>query len=265
MNSHVKSILESMDPSSYSDFIEKALQHLFNKPGKMLRSALILFAVNSVNVSAEQKELCLRLAAVIEMIHSASLVHDDIIDSSKSRRDQVSLNEAYGNKVAVIVGDLLFTKAFSVIAGAENISTENRIYLINALTSLTRKMCFGEVMEARCRKLGSTMNCDDYLTLITNKTAYLIGDSILAALKVAGIADEICTSLYEYGLNIGIAFQLSDDSIDRDTVFQSGNNIREKADMYVKKAINNLSVLRESDHKEALKKIGQYIMERMNK
>ena len=164
--------------------------------GKMLRSKLIL---KIAGISDESIKLC----AVVEMIHAASLLHDDVIDEAHTRRGQPSVNALYDNKTSIMFGDILYSKAFTELSQMD----KKIAYTIsNAVTLLS----IGEMLDV---DLTNTFNTsyDKYLDMIYKKTASLIEASAKAAALLAGL-DEV--KYATYGKNLGLAFQMIDDILD---------------------------------------------------
>ena len=164
--------------------------------GKRLRAKLILkIAGSSLAV--------VKTAAVVEMIHAASLLHDDVIDDAYTRRSKPSLNALYGNKTAIMLGDILYSKGFLEL---NNISTDVAKIVSNAVVQLS----LGELKDV---PLSKTFNLDKemYLEMIYQKTASLMEASAGAAALLAG-KDKI--AYMTYGRNLGIAFQMIDDLLD---------------------------------------------------
>ena len=164
--------------------------------GKMLRSKLIL---KIAGVSDESIKLC----AVVEMIHAASLLHDDVIDEADTRRGKPSVNALYDNKTSIMFGDILYSKAFTELSQMD----KKIAYTIsNAVTLLS----IGEMLDV---DLTNTFNTsyDKYLDMIYKKTASLIEASAKAAALLAGL-DEVKYAIY--GKNLGLAFQMIDDILD---------------------------------------------------
>ena len=164
--------------------------------GKMLRSKLIL---KIAGISIESIKLC----AVVEMIHAASLLHDDVIDEANTRRGQPSVNALYDNKTAIMFGDILYSRAFTELS-----QMDKRIaYTIsNAVTLLS----IGEMIDVDLTNSFNT-SYDLYLDMIYKKTASLIEASAKAAAILAGLNEE---KYALYGKNLGLAFQMVDDILD---------------------------------------------------
>jgi len=170
------------------------LEHLAQ--GKMLRSKLILKIAGANSDS-------LKLCAIVEMIHAASLLHDDVIDDANTRRGQASVNALYDNKTAIMFGDILYSKAFTELT-----QMDKRIaYKVsNAVTLLS----VGELLDVELTKSFNN-SYDKYMDMIYKKTASLIEASAASAAILAGL-DEKKYALY--GKNLGLAFQMIDDILD---------------------------------------------------
>ncbi|HFS82377.1 MAG TPA: polyprenyl synthetase family protein, partial [Epsilonproteobacteria bacterium] len=164
--------------------------------GKRLRAKLIL-KIAGQNLTA------VKTAAVVEMIHAASLLHDDVIDDAYTRRNKPSLNALYGNKAAIMLGDILYSKGFYEL---NNISPDVAKLISNAVTQLS----LGELADVSLSK-AFHVDREVYLKMIYQKTASLIEASAGAAALIAGKPYEIYMT---YGRNLGIAFQMIDDILD---------------------------------------------------
>jgi octaprenyl-diphosphate synthase len=181
-----------------ADLDDKEVTALYEKlpHGKRLRAKLILKIAGS-------GLLVVKTAAVVEMIHAASLLHDDVIDDADMRRSKPSLNALYGNKTAIMLGDILYSKGFLEL---NNVSPEVSRMISNAVVQLS----LGELKDV---SLSKTFNLDKdlYLKMIYQKTASLMEASAGAAALLAG-KDK--TAYMTYGRNLGIAFQMIDDLLD---------------------------------------------------
>lgn len=176
---------------------EKSLELLGHlAQGKMLRSKLIL---KIAGVNTESIKLC----AVVEMIHAASLLHDDVIDDANTRRGQASVNALYDNKTAIMFGDILYSKAFTELS-----QMDKRIAykIANAVTLLS----VGELLDVELTKTFNK-SYDKYLDMIYKKTASLIEACAASAAILAGLDVE---KYALYGKNLGLAFQMIDDILD---------------------------------------------------
>lgn len=174
--------------------------------GKRVRPALLLLSNFAVGGDASTDSV-IRLATVMEMLHTATLVHDDIIDNADTRRSRTSVNARFGNQSAVLMGDWLYMSAF------ETSLKERSLEILDILTRLTRKMTEGELIQLTM--LGrSDISEDEYFDILRRKTAFLFSAccEIGAILGDAGAEQQ--TALRDYGMNLGIAFQLADDVLD---------------------------------------------------
>jgi octaprenyl-diphosphate synthase len=185
--------------------------------GKRVRPALLLLSNYAVGGQASDENV-VRLAAVMEMLHTATLVHDDIIDNAEIRRSRPSVNAKFGNQNAVLMGDWLYMSAF------ETSLKERSLQILDILTQLTRIMTEGELIQlTTIGKIDITEN--QYFDILRRKTAYLFSACCEIGAILAGAADDEVRVLAEYGLNLGIAFQLADDLLD----FTSEDEILGKA------------------------------------
>jgi octaprenyl-diphosphate synthase len=174
--------------------------------GKRVRPALLLLSNYAVGGCASNDNV-VRLATVMEMLHTATLVHDDIIDNADVRRSRASVNARFGNQSAVLMGDWLYMSAF------ETSLRERSLEILDILTRLTRKMTEGELIQLTM--LGRTdISENEYFDILQRKTAYLFSAccEIGAILANASAAEQ--SALRDYGMNLGTAFQLADDVLD---------------------------------------------------
>ena len=185
-------------------FIYEACEPLF-KGGKRLRPMLFLLCANSKKNFPQEKSM--PLAVALELIHTASLVHDDIIDSSKKRRGVETSNSKYGAQIAVLIGDYLFAKAFQLVA--EN----NYNHEVTAtLSKLVKNLCVGEIMQDR--SLYEVPTLAEYYTRINLKTAIFLSNCCQLGAIVAEMDKREVENLTAYGTGLGLAFQIIDDLLD---------------------------------------------------
>jgi heptaprenyl diphosphate synthase len=184
--------------------IKDMCMYLFNCGGKRLRPLMVL--CSGLCFSDLTPDM-INTAAAAELIHMASLVHDDVIDKSDSRRGMESINSIYGNHAAVLAGDYLFAEAFDILS--YNKLLKSMDYLVEAI----QKMCCGEVRQADDRfNTGITVN--DYFDRIAKKTGILISSCCRAGAAAANASDMEINIMNEYGLYVGYAFQIIDDILD---------------------------------------------------
>lgn len=200
---------------SEDEFIQEICTPLL-RGGKRLRPMLFLLCARSKNFCSPEKAL--PLATALELIHTASLVHDDILDSAKKRRGVETLNSKYGSKIAVLVGDYLFAKAFQLVA--EN-DYGNEVSLI--LSDLIKNLCVGEIMQDR--KLFVVPSLSEYYNRINLKTAFFLSTCCRLGGIISGLEKSDVENLANYGTNLGLAFQIVDDLLD----FFGEENITGKA------------------------------------
>ena len=181
-------------------------EYLRASGGKRVRPALLVLANHAVGGKASNENV-IRLATVMEMLHTATLVHDDIIDNAETRRNRVSVNARFGNQAAVLMGDWLYMSAF------ETSLQERSLEILDILTRLTRKMTEGELIQLTT--LGKTdISEEDYFDILRRKTAYLFSACCEIGAILGNAAGAEQAALREYGMNLGTAFQLADDVLD---------------------------------------------------
>jgi len=219
--------------------------------GKRVRPALTILANYAVGGDGSRYN-SIRMATVMEFLHTATLVHDDIIDDADTRRDRPTVNAVYGNETAVLMGDWLYMSAF------ETSLAERSLPILDILTAVTRKMTEGELLQLTL--LGRTdVSESDYLDVLERKTAYLFSACCEVG-AIMGNANEVeRLALSSFGLNLGTAFQLTDDLLD----FTASDDALGKAagvDLLAGKVTLPLIYLLESDE-SAREKVERVIAE----
>ena len=215
LNSINTLILEKLDSSV--PLIQEIGKYLILSGGKRLRPLLTTSCFHILNNQSLKNVNHIGLAAAVEFIHAATLLHDDVVDLSKDRRGNLTANEVWGNKTSVLVGDFLFSRSFQLMTKYGNMET------LKILSDTSVVISEGEVLEISNDK-NLEMNQDTYFQVINGKTASLFS----AACQVGGISggakDNEHQALKSFGTNFGMAFQLIDDAID----YSSNSNIMGK-------------------------------------
>ena len=178
-------------------------QYLIAGGGKRIRPLLLLLSAKALGCTTHSR---IRLGAVVEMLHTATLVHDDIIDEADTRRGRPSSNTTWGNAKCVLAGDWLYMQAF------HNALEERNFKVLDLLISLTQQMVEGELLQME--KLGHLINEEEYFDLIYRKTACLFKVSMQLGAAITHASADIDSHLGEYGRNLGLAFQIVDDVLD---------------------------------------------------
>ena len=186
--------------------IPELASHLIAAGGKRLRPMLTI-AGALAGAKQDMPEAALKLAASVEFIHSATLLHDDVIDESDKRRGRDTANALWGNESSVLVGDFLFARAFELMVETGDIK------VLGMLSSASARITEGEVKQMVMAGQPDAP-LEDYLSVITNKTAILFAAAAEAGARVGGASQEICDALHAYGLALGRAFQIMDDALD---------------------------------------------------
>ncbi len=185
-------------------FIRELVTHLSHYRGKRLRPALLLLAARACGTVTRQHHV---LGAVVEMVHTATLVHDDVLDHAELRRHVATVNQRWGNAASVLLGDLLFTHAFYLA------STTGSALACRLIGEATNRVCAGEL-----RQIGERGNLDlteaDYLDIIRGKTAELTACCARLGAAFADAPEAVVESLARYGRSLGVAFQIADDLLD---------------------------------------------------
>jgi octaprenyl-diphosphate synthase len=183
--------------------ITEISEYLREGGGKRIRPSLLLLAARSLGYSERGM---IRLGAVVEMVHTATLVHDDIIDAADTRRGRPSTNRTWGNGKCVLVGDWLYMQAFRVAL------EERSFRVLELLIGLTQQMVEGELLQME--SLGKLISEREYSDLIYRKTACLFEVSMRLGAVLAGADRALEDTMGDYGRNLGLAFQIVDDVLD---------------------------------------------------
>ncbi|WP_435299354.1 polyprenyl synthetase family protein [Timonella sp. A28] len=217
----VESALRSAVENANS-LVADASRHLISAGGKRLRPLLTLLVSHlGMGVNDEVR----KAAVVVELTHLASLYHDDVMDSAPLRRGAPAAHEVWGNNVAILTGDLLFSRASALTSqlGTEAVAVQAQTF---------ERLCMGQLQET----LGPADDADPvahYIQVLADKTASLLATSAVFGAKFAGVSQEIQDKLAQYGEKVGVAFQLADDVIDLTssgaiTGKTQGTDLREK-------------------------------------
>jgi octaprenyl-diphosphate synthase len=198
--------------STDNQFVLDMVRYLGETQGKKVRAALTLLSFRAClagrnDASTLQYQQSLMTAEAVELIHNATLVHDDVIDDSGTRRGRKTLNYKWGNEITVLMGDFIFARVFGLLA--RHVSPS----VIQVISVATDRLCEGEIQEVRARFLV-TQNQADYYDIIEKKTAALMAVACEAGAMLAGADEATRARLRDYGLKVGIAFQVADDLLD---------------------------------------------------
>ena len=202
----LKRVEERMDVHLRSkiDLIPEIIQHLIGGGGKRFRPLLLLICSEICGYKGEK---CYTLSAVIEFIHTATLLHDDVIDQAETRRGKVSANYVWGNAASVLVGDFLYSKSFKLMADEDNLA------IIKLMSATTNVMSEGEVFQlVKCGDIDITE--EEYLTIIEKKTSILMAAACASGAILGNASPEQIDALARFGLRLGSAFQITDDTLD---------------------------------------------------
>lgn len=178
-------------------------EYVANNQGKMLRPSILLYAGNTCGEISEKH---IQAAVVIEMIHTATLLHDDVIDNAQIRRTGKTVNKIWSNKDAILLGDFLLAKAFLLCSKIQDSFTAE------TLAAATEKICTGEITQNQL--IGKSINEETYFEIIENKTASLFAASAAIGAHLSNANNETVNKFYQFGKNFGIAFQIQDDLSD---------------------------------------------------
>jgi octaprenyl-diphosphate synthase len=190
--------------TSQVKLIPEVSHHLIDSGGKRFRPLLLLISSRLCGYNGDRR---FPLAAVIEFIHTASLLHDDVIDQAAIRRGKTSANNIWGNAASVLVGDFLYSKAFKLLSEISDIA------LLKLMSGITNVMSEGEVFQlVKCGDVDITE--EEYLAIIEKKTAVLLSAACAAGAILGSASQNKIDALSQFGYKIGMAFQITDDTLD---------------------------------------------------
>ncbi|KAJ7525670.1 hypothetical protein O6H91_17G061100 [Diphasiastrum complanatum] len=205
LNENLESVVGAQNPVLMS-----AAKQLFGAGGKRMRPAVVFLVSRATAELAGLEDIRpqhRRLAEITEMIHTASLIHDDVLDESDIRRGKKTIHQIYGTRVAVLAGDFMFAQSSWYLANLDNLE------VIKLISQVIRDFASGEIKQA-----SSLFDCgtslQDYLDKSYYKTASLIAASTRSAAIFSGVNASICDQMFEYGMHLGLAFQIVDDILD---------------------------------------------------
>lgn len=189
---------------SESETTRQVLEHILASNGKLIRPALFYYCCRLLDYEGEPKH---SIATVCEYIHTASLLHDDVIDNSSLRRNKPTANRIWGDEASVLVGDLIYSRASEIMAESGSLD------VVRTFANAIRLMSEGELLQ-----LENLFNLDiseeKYFRIVSHKTAVLTSASCKAAAYLAKSPSEVEACLSNFGMNVGLAFQLVDDALD---------------------------------------------------
>jgi len=192
------------DLASDVPLIRKVGEYVLSSGGKRIRPAMLLLAAKLCNYTGDQ---AIPLASVVEFIHTATLLHDDVVDSATLRRGQASANTLWGNEASVLIGDFLFSKSFSLMVGVGSLD------VLRVMSQATTVIAEGEVMQLLYTG-DLDLTEDNYIGVVRAKTAVLLSAACQCGAILGKATAEQEQALAEFGMELGIAFQLMDDLLD---------------------------------------------------
>lgn len=207
--SEVERMIDSNIRSSGNRSILMLGSYLLHSGGKRLRPALVTLSAGAVmsDKPAQILNQVIKVASAIELIHMASLIHDDVVDHSAIRHNKPTINAKWGEDVSLILGDYLYSLGFDLISSCDNPD------VLSCIVQAGRTMCEGELIQV-CERDNLNLLKKHYITIVKNKTANLFAASCQAGVLTVDRNAKAKDMLKDYGLNFGIAFQIADDSMD---------------------------------------------------
>ncbi len=184
-----------------------AAEHLFGAGGKRIRPAIVLLLARATHTEGDISSRHRRLAEITEMIHTASLVHDDVVDESATRRGVPTVHSLFDNRVAVLAGDFLFAQSSWYLANLDNLE------VVKLLSRVIMDLAEGEIRQG-LKHFDTTLSIEAYLEKSYYKTATLIANSAKAVGVLSEVPEAMAENLYQFGRSLGLAYQIVDDILD---------------------------------------------------
>lgn len=199
VEAQIRDQVRAFDPS-----VEPYIDYICNTSGKRIRPVLAILAGGATGSVNDDH---LKIGVILELIHMSTLVHDDIIDGANTRRQVPTANAKWGNGMAVLLGDALFSHSLLLATEFDDIA------ICRKVGKASREVCQGEVMQTQ-RRFDLTLTKADYFHIIEMKTGALFAAATGIAASLSGVSDEVEQRLYDYGMKLGTAYQIYDDCLD---------------------------------------------------
>jgi len=232
----------------------EVITHFSKMPGKFLRPALLLLSAKAIreNLSKEELKPLVISAAGVELIHDASLVHDDILDQDVERRGQATINGLWGTKIALLAGDVLYSRAFGLLVSTLPAP------LLQRVVELNETMCSAEIEQART--LHQNLSRKEYFRIIEGKTAAFMSLCCRLGATLAKGTPEQIEALAAFGMHFGLAYQLFDDNADGDLACPEVDGLKEGRTQ-AEHAVEGLRPLGPSAARDRLIDLAQHLIQ----
>ena len=248
-------------PEQYARYVDPPVRHLFLSGGKLLRPLLLLLSARAVGEITPRSSLAMvRAAAAVELLHTASLAHDDMVDLSAERRGVPSLHRAFGTNTAILVGDLFYARFFQELASLPGVSPALRLRVLESFLEVTARMCEGEILEEQIRAAGAEPSLEEYLHITDTKTAGLLSACGRAGAMLNFASEPLVEALAGYGRSLGLLFQIADDLVDGDAAFTDRSRLTQEAETCRAEADSFLANLPRNDATITLAEIPAHIL-----
>lgn len=245
VETQIRDQVRAFDPS-----VEPYIEYICNTSGKRIRPILSILAGGATGgVTADH----VKIGVILELIHMSTLVHDDIIDGADTRRQVPTANAKWGNGMAVLLGDALFSHSLLLATEFDDID------ICRKVGKASREVCEGEVIQTQ-RRFDLTLTKEDYFRIIEMKTGALFAAATGITAYLSGVSEEVEDMLYDYGLKLGTAYQIYDDCLDLvGTEAQVGKTLRTDLEKG-KLTLPLLNLLEKADHAQR-EKLNKRIIE----
>ncbi|MBI4335656.1 MAG: polyprenyl synthetase family protein [Candidatus Omnitrophica bacterium] len=203
----VEKLLERVLQGTSNKTILRTNRYLLGSPGKRLRPALVILSAKAARRGALKADQLINIAAAMELIHMASLMHDDVVDHCDIRHHKPTVNYKWNQDLSIVLGDYLYSLAFKLISTCDNMD------ILNCISSATEQLCEGELIQVAERD-NLSLSKRRYILIVKKKTASLFAAACRVGAMVSSSPQPVREGLTKYGLNFGIAFQIIDDYLD---------------------------------------------------
>lgn len=201
--------IETHLPVTHPEELYKATRYLPDAGGKRLRPSVLMFAAEAVGVDSKS---VIPAAVAVELVHNFTLIHDDIMDSDDIRRGMPALHVKWGDAGAILAGDTLYSRAFEILSGMD-MDKECLLKCIQLLSRTCTEICEGQWLDIEFEDRDDVTE-DEYLEMIRKKTSVLYGAAAKMGALLGGASDEVANALYDFGILVGVSFQIHDDVLD---------------------------------------------------
>lgn len=251
--SDVRKLLDEIVMEIEEPETRKWMEYFFESKGHGLRPVLTFLSYYSIRQNPNEQEYSnlLKMAGAFELLHSASLIHDDVIDEGDIRRGKATINKSFSSKAAILIGNIFYLEAFKLI-----LTLPENVYF-KEMMHVSENMCFGEIVQLS--KVGVKLETEEYIKVIKRKTAELISMCMRAGARLAGADRADIDRMSENGLKFGIMYQLRDDIKDQDVNIKDKTEISSLIKKYYYNNEKDIKSCEENPYNEAIHALSEIL------